>query len=126
MANATKRRPRRPQKRTQAPQDAQDAVRGAIAVERVRRNRRSVGYKIQFPLESVLDVPEGFDGLKGFLKHVEEAVERIIVEQNARADAEPYDQEEGPGIESYRATLFKETLPRTLRYSALLLMYAAL
>jgi hypothetical protein len=83
--------------------------------------------KIRTPLSFWLDVPEAFDALDAFLHELESAVESVIADQSKRASEESYDPEEGgPGVESYRATLLEETLPRTLRYSAVLLAYAAI
>jgi hypothetical protein len=82
--------------------------------------------KIRLPLSLWLDVPDAFDALEAFLREMDSAAEKSIAKQQERADAEPYDPEEGPGIESYRATILQETLPRTVRYSAVLYAHAAL
>jgi hypothetical protein len=78
------------------------------------------------PLSVWFDVDETFDTLGVFLARLEACVEGIIREQRERAEAEPWDEEEGSGSETYLHNLLEETLPRTLRYSTLLHVYAAL
>lgn len=78
------------------------------------------------PLSFWLDVPEAFDGLDTFLRELETAIEKIIAEQSERASEEDWDPEMGQSPGSYRVALLEDALPRTLRYSAVLLAYAAL
>jgi hypothetical protein len=72
----------------------------------------------------VLDIGESFDALEAFVEKLETSIEEIVAEQAHAAEGEQW--EEGYGEDSYRHVLFEQTLPRTLRYSILLLAYAAL
>ncbi len=78
----------------------------------------------RFPLSWFLSVDESFDALGVFIEKLEDGVEEIINAQAKLANEEGWGEDDGE--ERDREQLFRDTLPRTLRYSTILGAHAVI